>query len=348
MKAINITNAGTRWRVFEEEKIRKHFGDIMNLRIGDVTATKYLYQELLRSGVKAEDITVFWRPNSDHINKNELEMMMDQAEVLKDCHSVNDPTNYLNSHAKEKAFEVWDKSEVRCPKHIVIEDNDTFIKENTLSYPFLIRLNNEVTGRGSYLVNNEEELRQSLGYLESDWKRAVMTNHFTKRIAVEFVDATKEEGKYNLSYRIIVAGDKVITGYARLSEAKDWVAITGKFKTEMQDSFVKYQKRCQEVIENNHDTICNAVKSLGLNHQGVDIIENQDGELYFLECQPGYSTGYSDWPKPFYNPHYPELVSFLTENEERLKEEIPMYYNKWLNKEALFEEVFHNLKRGKQ
>ena len=83
---------------------------------------------------------------------------------------------------------------------------------------------------------------------------------------------------------------------------------------------------------------------MGLNHQGVDAIEDQDGNLYFLECQPGYSTGYAHWAKPFYNPYYPELVKFLVDNEERLKEEIPMYYNKWLNKETLFDEVMSNLK----
>ena len=52
-----------------------------------------------------------------------------------------------------------------------------------------------------------------------------------------------------MSYRVIVAGNKVVTGYARLSEATDWVAITGKFKYEMGELFIQYQERCNNMID---------------------------------------------------------------------------------------------------
>ena len=338
MKVLNITNSGTQWRVFEKEKIEEHFGEILDIPLGDLVSTQNFIEE------HGQEAIVFWRPNSDSIGTEEYTLMQEQRKILNGCSFINDPNGYLNYHAKEKAFEIWDREKIRCPAHCLIEDTEEFLDEYEFEFPFLIRLNNEVTGQASYLVNDERELLTSLKSLEADYYTALRSNPFTQRIAVQFVDATKENGKYNLSYRIIVAGDKVVTGYARLSEASDWVAITGKFKPEMQDNFVKYQKRCQSVVEENHDTIVRAVHSLGLNHQGVDAIEDQKGNLYFLECQPGYSTGYAHWAKPFYNPYYPELVNFLVENKNHLQEEIPMYYDKWLDKEVLFEEVMSNLK----
>ena len=71
--------------------------------------------------------------------------------------------------------------------------------------------------------------------------------------------------------------------------------------------------------------IVRAVKTIGMKLQGVDIIEDQSGKIYFLECQPGFSTGYSDWPKPFYNPHQPEIVKFIFDNEEAFKSECTLY-----------------------
>ncbi len=337
MKVVNITNSGTQWRVFEKEKLEEHFGEVLDLPVGDLDGTKKIL-----SSLKNQEFIVNWRPNSDVTNSSEHENILRQRELLKDIPCINDPAGYLNSHTKEKAFSIWQKEGVNCPRHIVIDEVDAF--EHDFNYPILIRLNNEVSGQASYLVHNDIELFHSLKMLEGQYYRALQTNPFVKMIAVEFIDATKESGKYNMSYRIIVAGDKVVTGYARLSESSDWVAITGKFKPEMEESFVKYQKRCQNVIEQQHDAIVKAVHSLGLNHQGVDAIEDQEGNLYFLECQPGYSTGYAHWAKPFYNPYYPELVKFLVNNEERLKQEIPMYYNKWLNKETLFDEVMSSLR----
>ena len=40
MTVLNITNANTRWRVFEKEKLYNTFGNVIDLRIGDLEATK--------------------------------------------------------------------------------------------------------------------------------------------------------------------------------------------------------------------------------------------------------------------------------------------------------------------
>jgi len=338
MTVLNVTNANTRWRVFEKEKLCDTFGDVVNLRVGDLEFTKKLLQE---NDIKI----VFWRPNSDEMTLAEYEMMQSQREILSNVPMINDPKNYLNTHCKEYAFNIWSKiPKITIPKYEIIDDDTTFIKHTSLEFPMLIRLNNEVTGRGSYLIKDRRELQKGLFKLNNNFHHAKSKKSFTKKIAVEFINATKESGKYNMSYRIIVAGNKVVTGYARLSEATDWVAITGKFKYEMGDLFIKYQERCNNMIEKNHDVIVEAVHSLGLNLQGVDIIEDQEGQIYFLECQPGFSTGYSDWAPPFYNPYYPDLVRFIQENKDKFQKRCPMYYNKWLNKEMLFTEIFTNLK----
>ena len=341
MPVINITNSNTRWRVFEKEKLQDTFGDVLDLSVGDLESTKKLI-----ATVPPNDTVIFWRPNSDEITKEEYDALLAQRGLLEGFPMINDPLNYLKTHCKEHAFEVWERSDIKIPKYEVILDLDFDYRSSKFNYPYLVRLNNEVTGRASYLVRDYNELRKALHSLQSQFHNAKTKKKksFTKKIAVEFIDATKEAGRYNMSYRVIVAGDKVITGYARLSEATDWVAITGKFKYEMGDLFIKYQERCQKMIEENHDTIVKAVSSLGLNLQGVDIIEDQSGQIYFLECQPGFSTGYADWPRPFYNPHYPELVRYIEENKSQFEQRCPLYYNKWLNKETLFTEIFNSLR----
>lgn len=339
MPIINITNQGTKWRVFEKEMLEKHFGEVIDVRIGDLDRTR----EVLKS---FDDLYVFWRPNSDEMLLHEYNLMLEQRDVLKNLKMINDPINYLKTHCKEEAFKVWKENDIRIPNFQIIENDESFSKNLALQVPFLMRLNNEVSGRASYLINDVKQIGKNIQSLNSLKSNSKHKNSFTKKIAVEFIDARKENDKYNLSYRIIVAGNKVVTGYARLSEANDWVAITGKFKYEMGNLFLKYQERCNKMVKENHDTIVKAVSSLGLNLQGVDIIENKQGDIYFLECQPGFSTGYSDWPKPFYNPYYPELVRFIQENEGEFKTRCPMYYNNWLNKEKLFDEIFKNLKQS--
>tara|TARA_R100001509_G_C4848423_1_gene209183 strand:- start:34 stop:1059 length:1026 start_codon:yes stop_codon:yes gene_type:complete len=336
-KIINIHSPGTQWRVFEKEKLNKHFGTIVDVKAGDFIETS----KIIKDHDLSKDCWVYWRIDSDSMKSQDYTNILKQRELLEDFSMINDPKNYLYSHAKEVAFGRWASDKIRCPKFEVIESAEDIV----LEYPYLLRLNNEVTGQCSYLIRNEEDLNRCFPLLEQDFAKASLAKSFTKKIAVEFIDATVEGGKYNLSYRIIVAGDEVITGYARLSEATDWVAITGKFTESMGPDFIKYQARCQKIMTDKKDLIVASVKSLGLNLQGVDVIENQSGELIFLECQPGFSTGYSSWPKPFYNPHYPELVNFILQNQRDFMIKSPMYYYNWLNKEKLFEEVFKNIKK---
>jgi glutathione synthase/RimK-type ligase-like ATP-grasp enzyme len=331
---VNITSPGTNWRVFEKEELESAFGPVIDLSLGDIESTKEV------AAIATKDTVIFWRLNSDEITKKELSLAMAQRSILKGLKMINDPSGHLHIHAKESAFQVWEENGINTPSFQVINEK----QEIVLDFPYLIRVNNQVTGKDSFLVRDKVELDRAWPILLSSYYASVRSKPFTKMIAVEFIDAKKEEGKYNLSYRIIVAGDKVVTGYARLSEATDWVAITGKFKKSMGSLFLKYQERCNDMINRNHDKIVSAVKSLGMNLQGVDIIEDQSGKIYFLECQPGFSTGYSHWPPPFYNPYQSELVEFILENRDQFASRCPIYHDYWLDKRKLFKEVFKSIK----
>jgi len=333
MTILNVSDRGTRWRVYEKEMLEKHFGNAVDLQ------TNSSYQSIDFSNIQA----VFWRLNSDEMTQETLSWAMDLYYFLdkKNIKSINSPTAYLNVHCKDEAFATWEKASVRHPECQVFNSAD----EIKINYPFLIRLNNEVTGRSSYLVKNKAELDHYSRKLEGDFNKVKNKKPFTRKIAVKFIDASKEDGKYNLSYRVIVAGDSVITGYARLSEATDWVAITGKFKEEMGPLFIKYQERCNNIMKERKQEIIRSVSSLGLDLQGVDIIEDQDGRLYFLECQPGFSTGYADWRRPFYNPYQSPLVEFILKNQNEFKTRCPLYFNNWLNKKRLFNLIFNNLQK---
>jgi hypothetical protein len=113
--------------------------------------------------------------------------------------------------------------------------------------------------------------------------------------------------------------------------------------------WVEHNQHCESFCKLNTGLIVGAVRALGLNFQGVDVIIGQDGKPYFLEVQPGFSVGYLNaenkgWKPPFYNPSYPELVDFLVDNEDRLRVEIPLYYENWLDKNRLFDLSFAALK----
>ena len=333
MSVLNVTNNGTRWRVFEKEWLERHLGDVTDLTIGNE------YDINSYSNIEY----VFWRPNTEESKPWEIKWMIDLCNKLPNCKHINSPKYFLNYHGKDYTFNIWKSKNIPHPKYISYESFNDFNRDINFSTPMLVRVNNMCSGRGSFLVKTEDELNKKATELETIYNKQKLILPTTNKMAVEFIDVRTPEN-YNMSYRVIVSGNKIITGYARLSQSNDWVAITGKFKKEMAEDFVKYQKRCDEICKTYEKEIINSVHSLGLDLQGVDIIEDKNGKIYILEVQPGFSCGYPEWGGPFYNPNYPELVNFLTKNKKRLIKEIPFYYLGWLNKESLFDNIFFNLK----
>lgn len=339
--AVCIRDPGVRWRVFELECCQKHLGltvdtEPTRMSVGDIDACGAKY--------------VIWKLHTESTDRAMLDRCVAIANGATHAKHVNDPRNWLACHAKERAFEVWVKNGVPCPAWFEFDGVDDFFVKRSVPYPLLVRLNNSTSGWFSWLVNSDAEAHQRLPELmESfNYRHDGRPNRGVERkfIGVQFIKTTRPEN-VNMSFRIIVAGDRVVTGYARLGPAADWIAITNRFEPSMGETFIKYQKACQEFCTRNEALIVRAVHALGLNFQGVDVILDQHDKPYFLEVQPGFSVGYAElksWHPPFYNPSQPEaLVAFLKANIDRLRAETPLYAV-WLDKYVMFDTAFSALK----
>ena len=337
-----VIDRGVLWRIFELETCQKHLGLTVDVRPEDVTAEK-----IILSGVKY----VVWKLATEATTEPLWQHTVAAASCLGSIRQINDPRGWLACHAKEVAFKVWREQGVPCPNWFEFECWEDFTHKDNIGYPLLMRLNNGTGGQCSFLVQDREEAQRHgwpmlCGVKDHKYGPG---NQGTRRkfIAVQFIPATLDD-KVNMSFRIIVAGNKVTAGYARISPKTDWLAITNRFEPWMQPLFIGAQKRCRAFCQENEALIVKSVKCLGLNFQGVDVILDQEGKPYFLEVQPGFSVGYANnksWLPPFYNPSRPEtLVNYLVEKEAGLRRHMPWYYERWLDKYAMFDASFKALK----
>jgi hypothetical protein len=338
------------WRVFEKQALEKYFGKVIDVNGEDGTSVLDCYSEY-KDSIKY----IRWYPDPELLSKEEYLGILKQSSLIGQIpYLINSPEGFINVQSKDEAFRLWKKNNINCPNYftfISIREFFSKFEDRNIEYPFLIRLNNDVGGSGSYLVKNKFDLCKNLIRLIRDFRNHKRKNIgiSTKMICVEYINTINSKEGVNVSYRIHVSGNKIISGYARISDSKDWVAITGKFTREKSDIWLKYNMICEELCRENEKEICKAVQSLNLNCQGVDlIIENGSNKLYFIEVQPTYASGYAEFGycgyyPPFYNPSYPELVKFLIEEKKYLMEKIPNYYNNWLDKKTHFDLVYKNL-----
>jgi glutathione synthase/RimK-type ligase-like ATP-grasp enzyme len=342
---VSVKALGVSWRIFELECLEKYFGQ----HVG-TTPEAAKTNDIFQTGAKY----VYWKLHTEATPPQVWERCCRMAKELEEgagVKHINDPRGWLNCHAKEKAFEVWQHDSIPCPDWFVFNNEDDFFNQTRFDYPMLIRLNNSTSGFATHLCHNSKEAIDALRKLNGEFH---MTHDGIpnegvgrKRMAVKFIPTLRPENVI-LSFRIIVAGNKVVVGYARIGQPSEWLAITNRFRTGMEDLFVKYQKMCQKFCEENEALIVKSVKCLGLNFQGVDVILDQNNNPYFIEVQPGFSVGYpnrSGWHPPFYNPSKPvELRSWLIANLDMMKKECPMYANIWLDKYVMFDKAFKSLK----
>ena len=258
---------GSYWRPYEDKAIERYFGP----QVSEENA-EYL----------------FWRHNTECVSPHHYRQSLEIEErYLKTGRTqiINPMTSYEYTNNKDDCFSVWEKEQVPCPKYFVYKSRDEF-EAKRMDYPFLLRLNDGITGEDTYLIESDTELEHSFNAVEAAFN-AKQRIH-TERICVQFID-TSIQGGYNTSFRITVAGDNVVSGYARISD--DWLAITKQFTEEKKDAFVEQNKRISSLIKNNHDKIVKCVHTLGLHHVGIDMITDHDDNLYFLEVQPFYFCG---------------------------------------------------------
>jgi D-alanine-D-alanine ligase-like ATP-grasp enzyme len=339
------------WRIFEKENLEKHFGPVLDVNGEDGVS-------VLKAFEKHKDTVEYirWYPDPELLTEKEFKGMLYQNEKIGNIpYITNSAPGFKYVQSKEETFKKWKEAGVYCPDFFYFEDSSNFYvkqEENNIEYPFLIRLNNSVSGKHTYLIRKEDELKKALENLDKDFSSYTSTNSRigTKRICVKLINSVDKERKVNSSFRIHVAGDKVISGYGRVVDQNDWLAITaGKFKKENIENFVYYNTFCENLMTRFSKEIVEAVHSLELNHQGVDAIYDFDNDkLCFLEVQPTYASGYPNgmgsYRPPFYNPYDKTLVNYLVENEAELIKLLPIYYNNWLDKNNHFNLVYKNLK----
>ena len=355
-KVISANRAPNRanknWRIFEKESLERYFGPVLDVNGEDGKSVVEAYNRYKNS---IEYIR--WYPDPELITLQEYNGMVNQSNAIGNIpYITNSAKGFINVQCKEEAFKVWKDNKIHCPDFFTFEnEKDFFVQQehHKVSLPFLLRVNNSVNGYHSFAVYKEEDIKPTLKKLDSLFTNYTKTNSrikTTKMCIHLFQTADKEKG-INSSFRVHVAGDKVISGYARVVDNTDWCAITsGKFKSKNIDHFIEHNILCEEIMNNFEQEIVRAVHTLGLNHQGVDIIiDKQTNELVFLEVQPTYSSGYppnggGSYRPPYYNPYDPFLVSFLTENKQELSKLFPKYYFNWLDKKNHFDLVYKNLK----
>lgn len=320
---------GSYWRPYEFKAAEKHFG----------------------SQTESFDAEYFiWRHNTECVNAN----IFNQSLVIEEKYKsltpsgkiINPMSSYKYTNNKDACFDAWKKSNISIPNFFSYENREDF-ESKRFDFPFLLRLNDGVTGEDTYLVENESQLEPALLKVESAYVRNKRIN--TKKICVQFID-TSIEGGYKTSYRIIVAGNNVIVGYARISD--DWLAITKQFTNEKKPHFIQQNKRLSKLIKNNHDEIVRSVTTLGLHHVGIDLITDREDNIYFLELQPFYFSGRpmghpNPTSPPYWNPYKPQiLVDWLVNEQKNLQDEIPLYYQNWLDKDNHFDLCYKSLKES--
>ena len=313
---------GSYWRPHEHDAIKKYFGEQTTNPRADF---------------------LFWRHNTEAVSQHGFYQSTGLEQQYKSNGGkriINPMTSYKYTNNKDDCFDAWQKEKISSPKSFVYETREE-LESKKMDYPFLIRLNDGVTGEDTYLVNSDKELDEAYEKVEQAYRFKKRIN--TKRICVEFIDTSIERG-YKTSFRITVAGDKVVSGYGRVSD--DWLAITKQFTEDKKDVFVEQNVRVAKLIKDNHDEIVRSVHALGLHHVGIDVIADKNDKIYFLEVQPFYFCGNTArTTPPFWNPYKPkELVDWLVNDKKNLYKEIPLYYDNWLNKENHFDMCYRSLK----
>ena len=341
------------WRIFEKENMEKHFGPVLDVNGEDGHSVYDAFKEY-----KDTIEYIRWYPCPESCTEEEYNGMIKQNEYINNelgylkvmPYLTNSVVGFNAVQSKEVCFQEWKKHGVNCPDFFVYDSEEEFYEKLSVAefdFPFLIRVNNSVGGKETHIIREQKEIKPALHDIMIHGKNEVGIKR--RMMCVNFVNTIDRD--VNVSYRIHVAGNKVISGYGRVVPKDNWLAITaGSFRPEQIDNWVYYNKLCEQLMREREEEIVKAVHSLKLNHQGVDVVMDEDTkELCFLEVQPTYASGYPQvgwcgYHPPFYNPSDPNLVMFLQQNKSVLEKEIPMYYNNWLDKNNHFDLVYKELK----
>lgn len=317
MKIFCPNLSGCYWRPEEKKNIEKYFNITNDINSADI---------------------LYWRVNTESVTQNELQKYLSIEKNFKGK-VINSMNSFKYTNDKIECFKKWKEHGIPIPEYFEFTNENDFydkLKKSNITFPFLIRTTDSVTGEDTYLINKNEELHSSLIKLKSKNNR---------KFCIKFINTSIKDNNniYYRSYRVIYSCNKIINGYARLG--KNWLAITAKFDIGMKNKWLECNIHCNTFLEKNKEIIIKSCQILNLQHVGIDIIENENGDIFFLEVQPFYFCGNKNRTiPPFWNPYKPkELVDWLINDRNHLKKKIPNYYSYWLNKDNHFNECYKQL-----
>ena len=325
LAVFNNPENPNRWRPHERESLEQAFGEVCEVGVDQLSMSD-------KAGC------ILWRLSAEKTTAEQIKRAFAYEYDLWGTPQINRPSGWSAAHAKDNAFALWNNFRVPCPEWGYIRTFED-LAGVAAKLPALVRINYANTGDGSKLCQTQNDLVEAWASVPAwymDAARRYGPGVARSTIWTKFIDHQYEGLRY--SYRIIVCCGKVVTGYARTCPADNWLAITSKFRPEDGEKWLELNRRCRDFCLDREDEIVRAVRCLGLEWQGVDVIFDNEGNPYFLEVQPDYSCGnprYGAKP-PWYNPSYPELVKFLKDNWETVEKDLPDYAYRWLDKEKHF------------
>ena len=250
------------WRVFEKKNLEKYFGKVLDVDAEDgfsVLDSFTKYQESIKF--------IRWYPDPENLTKDAYKGMLNQSEKIGNHSFISSSTEgFKYAQCKDKAFAKWKEHDIPIPDFFSFKNKDEFYKGleiSNISLPFLIRINNGVSGLDSFKITETKELNYKLNQILK-----LLENNYSIDpccFCVELIDTIDRKHDVNHSFRIHVSGDRVISGYGRVSNPDDWVAISGKFDDKISDAWIEYNVKCENLMNNYEDLIVKAVNVLDQN-----------------------------------------------------------------------------------
>ncbi|MBN19996.1 MAG: hypothetical protein CL678_01825 [Bdellovibrionaceae bacterium] len=344
MIILNIENKNVRWRIFEKEEIMKVYNCEKMININPLKDDK------INNIVLKDVAAVIFKLNTEKTTKKELDWSIKICNKFKNIPIINNPNNWKYCHCKIECFKKWKEHGIPIPDFFEFIDEKDFynkLKNSNITLPIIIKVNNLCSGYGSFLIKNIVELDMKLTKLihfTNDNK-----NEFTKMLCVKFIESKTLSNKFFTSYRIIATPHDVIGGYVRISE--NWLVNRrkSKFTKYIENEFLVEQKRCEKIMRENKELICKAVETIGMDGVGLDLLlDSNTNNVYFLEAQNWFATGYPGEKPPYYVPNDSNMVKFLYDNRNEFSKIMPLYYNGFLDKHKCFNKLYTSIRKNKR